>query len=249
MIHAVVSLPQEEIDQLKTKEDIDELRSIVYRYCETKGFDGGLVIFHPWRLVQDKKEELWNISMGLDNWAPGEFGLWKTLIKLENWRDFVYFSPHFHIIGAASWLVPAFKDEGWVFKRIGDLKKPLDIVKCSMYLLSHLGVAVGFNAQSLFWFGALSNANWSLTKASDHVQDYTRDKIKELLQSFSVENDNGYLVCPTCFEEYLPMSVAPIYFHVFDGKTRDRLKFCYSWANGTIPPPSMEKRRELELLK
>lgn len=240
VIHAVVSLPHEEIDQIRNIDDINEIRSIVYRWCENKGFDGGLVIFHPFRLLKEAKEELQDISMGLDNWAPGEFGLWKTLVKLENWRDYVYYSPHFHIIGCASYLQPGNKEDGWVFKRIGDLKQPLDIIRCSMYLLSHAGISDKDHTKNVFWFGGLSTVNWSLKRAPPLVQEYTRNKLKELLNAFAMDEGVNYDVCPHCLTDYIPMDLAPHYFNVFDSDINSILKVCYRWYSGDIPPPGEE---------
>jgi len=248
LIHAVVSLPESEIDKLRSKSDVDDLRGVVYRYCENKAFDGGVIVFHPWRLIDDCKEELRYIAQGLDEWSPGEFGLWKTLIKLENWRDFVYFSPHFHILGAASWIVPAFAGEGWVFKRIRDLILPEDIVRCSMYLLSHVGIPLYFNSKSVFWFGALSNASWSLDKAPEPVQQFTVDACSKSMSNFSVEGDDSYLVCPNCCEEYVNMAVAPKFFSRFNGIVNERLRLCYLWSSGAIPPPSDGVMKRLELI-
>lgn len=250
LIHAVVSLPQAEIDLLKETEDIDDIRRILYRYLETKAFDGGLVIFHPWRLRKEKIQELQNIAMGLDEWAPGEFGLWKTLIKLENWRDFVYFSPHFHILGSASWLVPAFEGEGWVFKRIRDIKDPEDLIKVSMYLLSHAGISLKYGKKNVHWFGALSNSTWSVEKAPVGVQEYTKEMLNKELKSFSKEaGELSYLVCPDCMVEWVPMDMAPLHYSKFDEFTIKRLSLCYLWYSGAIPPPSEKELKKWGLHK
>ncbi|NIW84710.1 MAG: hypothetical protein GWN18_19605, partial [Thermoplasmata archaeon] len=67
---------------------------------------------------------------------------------------------------------------------ISELESGEDLLKCSMYLLSHLGLEVpdeGKRSPSIRWSGALSAANWSLSRAAPAVQDLTRRRVDKLL--------------------------------------------------------------------
>ena len=196
------------------------------------------MIFHPWRMRKDKKEDLKHIAQGLDQWAPGDFGLWKTLIKLENWRDYVYWAPHYHIIGVTRWLEEGDYDEDLVFKRIGDLNEINDVIKCSMYLLSHIGLKLEINTKNVLWYGTLANNKWSIAKAPKEIRDYVLALLYENLKNFSKGEGEGFMDCKRCGARILAMSFAPKFYDNFDKETCQLLKYCYQWSSGSIPPPS-----------
>ncbi|GAG58642.1 unnamed protein product, partial [marine sediment metagenome] len=86
---------------LTTANDITDLFSWAYAYAKAKNVDGGTVILHTHRLKKEKKQELRKIAKEQDNWIKGEFSLWKTLVKLPDWREYVTFYPHFHILATS----------------------------------------------------------------------------------------------------------------------------------------------------
>jgi len=105
------------------------------------GLKGALVLYHPYRLVGDDDKT----------------GRWRWVRAQENWRDYVRFSPHFHLI-AYGYLpnTGIFNSKtGWVLKKIRNLDDQGDTEDLLMYLLSHVGV-IPFKKMVSYW-GCLSS--------------------------------------------------------------------------------------------
>lgn len=75
----------------------------------------------------------------------------------ENWRDFVNYAPHVHIIGYG-YLLKADKFKvkyGFTYRKHGNLNALSDVQACINYLLSHAPLAKGLQVYSCF--GVLGN--------------------------------------------------------------------------------------------
>lgn len=126
----------------------------------------------------------------LEEWTGGEFGLWRALQKLvqegeAELEEFAYYSPHVHHVGVSKWTEEAEEGDSGVWKVVGELEEAEDVLKCSMYLLSHLGLEVpeeGKRSPSIRWSGLLSVFKWDLSRAAPAVQDLTRRKVDRLLR-------------------------------------------------------------------
>jgi len=237
--HVVISPPEVLHEEMKDHNGLKNIIKQVYDLAKQKGAIGGLMIYHPWRLRDERKDELKAIATQKDDWMPGDFHLYKTLKDLEDWREYVYYSPHFHIIGSSKWWDPgSMDDNGWIFKRIGDLRQPDDVLKCCMYLLSHMGIYSGSEkVNNIRWFGGLSSNSWSINKASDKIRKYVYVRIKELIEGFSDAEGVSYGSCSECGNKLVDVSLIPMFIHKFEGEKKHILKKAYRWYCGVDPPP------------
>ena len=174
----------------------------------------------------------------------GEFALWKTLSKrVKNWKQFVYFSPHFHIIGNYYFLEEGKKEDPFVFKRINDFlpnrhqDQPEAIIKCSMYLLSHSGIHRAWNKQNTVWFGQLANNQWSIEKATEKIKRYVISTGKEKLNKFAEQVKETYKQCPDCKGDLKNIGRIFEDLNHFDYFTQRLLKYAYYKAGSGRPPP------------
>jgi len=255
IMHCTVSIPPAQYHQLKTEQSIDTLTRVVYHFAETKGLNGGLCIFHPYRIKDEMKKELYDMFQKMkgtpDNPADsdlGEFGLWKTLLQLPNWRNYVYFAPHYHLLGASDYVLSGNKDESgnivkWdkktlLFKRIGDLHAPSDIIRCYMYLLSHLGIHTALQKHNIRWFGTLSNGNWSLRKATEKTRAYTLYLIRRELDNFRDIEGIPRDICNICGGRLTSILNYHACIGRFSKEKQEKLYFAYQWVTGAIPPPT-----------
>jgi len=245
IMHCTVSIPPAQYQELKTEQKVDRLIRDIYRHAQKKNLKGGLIIFHPYRVKPDVKKELYDLFQKMKG-TPGsptdthlgEFGLWKVITQLPNWRNYVFYAPHFHLIGESDHVLPGDKDEKYLFKRIGDLTRPSDIIRCYMYLLSHLGIHQTLQKHNIRWFGTLSNGNWSLGRATEKTQSYTNYLIQRELDDFrqleGIQRDR----CKIC-EGWL---TSILNYQSFIGKypkeKQEKLYYAYQWMTGAIPPPT-----------
>lgn len=156
--HFIFSLHADDIDPyIKEFGDIDgiiKMRSDLIKIMRKYGLMGGSIVYHPYRIKDEIKDQLRPITAisGKKFWALVR----ENVLKLPSWRDYVYFSPHFHTI-SFGWIEKSdvvYAETGWVYYNIGSLKKDEDISRCLFYMLSHAGVLPG--KHSLTWYGSLS---------------------------------------------------------------------------------------------
>jgi len=178
---------------------------------------------------------------------PGDFHLWRVLSTVPNWRDYVEWSPHFHIIGVGEWFEQGTGADGVVFKGVSELKGAEAVLKCSMYLLSHTGavseVSPDRGVQVVRWFGALSPANWSLGRASPAVQRAVRGIIRAVLQRFARQEGAGPMAeCTQCGTPLVEMYELPKYLNLFEGDVLKQLIRAYLWwYSGKSPPRGLSE--------
>jgi hypothetical protein len=236
--HFMVSVPPAMYNNLKSPYAISRLMKYrIYRFLKIKKVYGGWIVFHPFRIYDDKKKELYDFFKLHEDLMEGEFALWKCLSNLSNWRDFVYFSPHFHVIAPYAHSDPAAVDDDFVFKRIGDLHQTEDVVKCIMYLLSHTGLHSTSTHHNIKWYGVLSTARWCLRRASSKVQAYVVWKINHVLQQFADKEGYNHRICAVCGGSLVSIKDVHQYLYRFNHNTQHRLKYAFNWCVGNIPPP------------
>ena len=243
--HFTLSPSPDTVEGIKSAQDIVDLFAWAYAYAKSKNVSGGVVILHPYRLREDMKPELYRIAVEEDNWTPGEFSLWKTLVKLPNWREYVTFYPHFHILATCkrgSRFKQGDGDDGVVWKGIGELRQAEDLLKCSMYLLSHAGVFTHKQVHAIRWFGDLSNCNWSLDQASPGVQAETIETFEGLVHAWAESEGVGFYNCPDCGDRWKMMSHAPEYFNDnrFSQDIQNTLRNAWLMYCGGIPHPPID---------
>ncbi|MEF8799247.1 MAG: hypothetical protein V5A79_07520 [Candidatus Bipolaricaulota bacterium] len=239
--HFVVS-PEVE-DYPEDIQDLKNLRKEVYEFAKSKGVQGGVVLFHPFRILPDADFE-------------DSFRGWKSLLEkdMSEILNSVYFAPHFHIIGVGEKGKKTFESakesDKFVFKGIGELSDSEDLGKCVMYLLSHLGIFQKSHYSSIVWFGSLSSSTWSLDKAQvklrngSTVKEFTLDLVEDFIGNRR-EEENGSLECSNCGVGLLHISSAPDYWEKENFEFEAELKVAYEWWRGSIPPPeNLESRSD-----
>jgi len=129
-----------------------KLRSKLIKIMRDHGLMGGLIIFHPYRIKDEIKDQLSRIKSDKKYWIL----IRENALNLPTWQDYVYFSPHFHVIsyGFIAKSNEFYNKTGWVYKNRGSLKKDEDIAGCLFYALSHAGVMD--DKHTVTWFGSLS---------------------------------------------------------------------------------------------
>jgi len=239
-----VSIPPAQYQKLKTEQSVDSLTRSIYRHAQLKGLKGGLCIFHPYRVKPEVKKELYDLYQKMKGPPDsptdtnlGEFGLWKVITQLPNWRNYVFYAPHFHLIGASEHVSNGEKDDKYLFKRIGDLSKPSDIIRCYMYLLSHLGIHQALQKHNIRWFGTLSNGNWSLRKATEKTRAYTIYLIQREMDNFRELEGIPRDRCKNCGGWLTSILNYQAFIGRYDKDKQDKLYYAYQWMTGAIPPP------------
>ena len=154
--HLVFSAPE---DFAVAREDpLAAGYEIVKELLDELGTDGGLIVYHPWRGLDDDDRGFWKDVL----FSGNEWGV--TREQLE-------YGPHFHVI-ALGRFVPGeqftkklYEETGWTYKRItkgGDdtdsnvsLYDEYDLSRALTYTLSHAGVSK--EADAYRYFGRVHN--------------------------------------------------------------------------------------------
>jgi hypothetical protein len=194
--HAVVS--PEEGDVMNEREFFDG-KSKAAEVAKEKGFRGFTIIAHPFRATEAAKAAY--------RAEDPDYGLWVWLRNdVENLREWVYWSPHYHIIGATSKdMEPAKDSDEWVYRffrsveafdGIRDKESHKDLYGLFRYLLSHTGYPEGSTRQVTTWYGSLANSvfveeateEWQHQKPSEGVMSALEREIEEVA-GVSLEED------------------------------------------------------------
>lgn len=239
--HAVVAPP--EGDVMNEREFYDG-RKKAARIAEEKGFRGFAVIGHPWRVTDEGKRRYRE--------ADPEYGVWVWLRNdVEEWRDFTYWSPHYHILGlTSSDMEPAAEGDEWAyhfirslesFDGIHDTSSHEDLYGAFRYLLSHTGFPAESTKQAVTWYGTLANSvfvetateSWQYEKPSEGVMSALEREVKAVAgvadeddqEADEADEGDEEGVCPVdgC-EGHL--------IHVFDVR---------AYLRQTNPPPEVER--------
>lgn len=199
-LHVVVSPPE----LPNTIEGFYQGRRRANEIAKEHGIRGGVVIAHGYRALDSTKQEYEQVKP--------EVSLWRWIRENDTgWREQVFWSPHYHIVGLADpdsrdpetgqpgHIIPGTeRSDDWVFKNIRSLERYeglndrdglKDMVGVVRYLLSHTSFPRGEDRQSVTWFGALHGTNFSpeeeLSKGSwDKIQ-----RVAEELVGASRESD------------------------------------------------------------
>lgn len=186
--HAVVA--PSEGDVMNEREFYDG-RSRAAEIAEEKGFRGFAVIPHPWRVTEDAKSEYRSEDrdVGLWVWLRSEFA--ETEL-----RDRIYWSPHYHIIGATTAdMEPGDESDEWLYEFIRSLEaydgtrdrdSHEDVYGAFRYLLSHTGYPEASTKQTTTWYGDLANSvfvedateEWQTEKPSEGVRSVIEREVE-----------------------------------------------------------------------
>jgi hypothetical protein len=141
-------------DAPHTKKELNMLIKDVYAYVAEKGVTGGCLIFHPWR-VNDAGKTLAH-KAGLHTWE------WVRAQK--NFKEYIYYSPHFHLLAYIGYLKPPESGERFIYRTSTDDSNSIidfrhnqsDLYRMAGYLLTHTADIEGLRFDSIRWFGSCS---------------------------------------------------------------------------------------------
>ena len=144
--HLVYSPPQEwGIGKLETESGIKSMRRKLYSLLEFSGVRGGSVTLHHLRSTRFADEEF-KLARVRGGPYTGK-GRWHWLNRsgLCSNPDYVYFSPHYHVVGKGFVMDSnEFHEKtGWIYKNIRELYTEEDIGRTLYYILSHATVVPG----------------------------------------------------------------------------------------------------------
>lgn len=178
--HWIISPPE---DEITPEMDQDAIHSIGKFWCRWIGIKGGTIVFHPWRILPDIKLRLSALIRRGARESEEEYEkkFWQSIredvLGLGNWVDYVYWSPHYHVIGFGFTCDSAnfYRLTGWMFKFIRNVSQKRqwdgqrmkdDIAALTYYLLSHCAIVWGKKA--VIWYGCMTPTN--LKKVGDKPQ-------------------------------------------------------------------------------
>jgi len=200
--HAVVSAPEGEV---MNERQFWEGRSKAAEIAEEKGFRGCAVIPHPYRPTDEAQEEY--------EQADPDYGIWVWLRNdVEDMKRYIYWSPHYHIVGPTSAdMDPAKDSDEWVYRflrsgesfdGIRDEDSHQDMYGLIRYLLSHTGFPAESTKQVTTWYGMLANSvfveegddgieDWQHAKPSEGVRSALEREIEAVAGPTDVDDDEG----------------------------------------------------------
>ena len=262
--HAVVA--PSEGDVMNEREFYDG-RSKAADIAEEKGFRGFAIIPHPWRVEERAKNEYRS--------EDREVGLWvwlRTEFSETELRDRIYWSPHYHIIGATSAdMEPGDERDEWLYEFIRsvesydgtrDRDSHEDLYGAFRYLLSHTGFPEGSTKQTTTWYGDLANSvfvedaseEWQIEKPSEGVRSAIKREVEAVAgvvdedDESGVESDEsddvGECPCGDCGGVLIDVFDVRMYLDHNDPPpdVARRMEAAYEWRVGDRDPPPGLKR-------
>lgn len=171
LIHGMLSLERE----INTIEGFYQARRDAVDVAREHGIRGGVTVAHGYRVLDETSERFREEDPDLPLW-------WWVRENGQPWREQVYWSPHFHIIGLCRDLEAGDGEDGWVIQNLSTGKgvepnpgvdrrfSPIeglrdrdaysDMVGAVRYLLSHATYPASEDRQSVTWFGELHATNF-----------------------------------------------------------------------------------------
>lgn len=255
--HATVNPPEGEI---MNEREYWEGRQKAAEIAKEKGFRGGAIIPHPFRAT----DEAINRYRAED---PG-YGLWVWLREdVEDMDEYIYWSPHYHIIGPTSAdMEPGEDSDEWLyefhrsfesFDGIHDSESHGDLYGTFRYLLSHTGFPERSRRQVVTWYGCLANSvfvedateEWQNEKPSAGVRSALQREIEAVAGPTedeedeegdeSVTDDCGK--CPVDGCDGLMIGVFDVDAYLRQAnpppEVAERMKVALDWRLGRIEPP------------
>lgn len=257
-VHAAVSPPE---DSINTIRGFYDGRSRANEIAKEHGIRGGVVVAHGYRALDETKDRYRELKPDLPLWR------WIRGNDRE-WREQVYWSPHYHIIGLSRDTKPADDDmDGWVFKKIRSLapyKGKIDregiedMASTVRYLLSHATFPANENRQAVTWFGSLHGTNFD---PEDELSKSDWGDIQEAVEEIvghraDDDEEGGGMEQEECSREGCESVVHEIwgardfldqYPDVWSEEQRERVRAAYDWATGrSLPPPGLKRPRSRE---
>lgn len=193
--------------------DLDKMKKMAVKYAKQVGISGGSIAFHPYRIKGDLKKRIRRAmkAMGLEggDWV----GVHANVLGLKSWRDYVYFSPHFHIVGYFKLKEQSndfIRRTGWVYKNISMSERHRaegygDVCRIFAYILTHHAIEKRRHSVTYFgdaYYSKFETKTWKeieLKKCPDcsaqmyRVPVWSEKRVKEIRSgAFKVEIDESY---------------------------------------------------------
>lgn len=256
-VHAVLSPAGGSIDSI---EGFYQGRTDALDLAKQHGVRGGVVVAHGFRPTDDTKDAFED--------ADPEGGIWRYIREnRRDWREQVYWSPHYHVIGLGRFEDVTEgdpeADDGWLFKKIRTLDRfeglrdrggYNDMAGAVRYLLSHATFPAEESRQAVTWYGALHPVNFSPEEAlSDGAWSVIQREAESVVgnEGDRSEEGEGPAVDDEEEREECPVDGCDGHLHpIWDAddfmeqrgdrltdEEHDRLLTAYMWATGDIDPP------------
>ena len=161
VVHVATSPPSGSISSLT---DVKRYRKRALEKAKEAGVRGGVTVFHGFRTTEETDQQY--------EAEEPDVGKWEWIREHEeDWRSFVYWSPHYHIIGLAVEVEPPSND--WVVSRLSTLDPMANlsrrdsyesVAKTAQYLLSHATYESsedGKGVKAVTWYGDLHPSNFT----------------------------------------------------------------------------------------
>lgn len=258
-VHATVSPTEGEI---KTIEQFYRARSKANDIAKEHGVRGGVTVAHGYRVKDDVEDEYRS--------KDPDMGMWMWIRRNErDWREQVYWSPHFHIIGLAVDFEEAEKrSDGWVvrnirsldaYKGMRDREGTEDMVRAVRYILSHTTFPADDNRQAVTWFGSLHGTNFSPEEelsggAWSVIQRVTKEVVgvDEEIDEESEGREKEECSVEGCEGKVHDIWHARSFLESAAGQEltreeRNRVRVAYEWTAGVRhPPPGLKHPQTTE---
>jgi hypothetical protein len=254
-VHAVFSPPEGDVESVTA---LFEVRKQVSDLADEHGVRGGIIVPHAYRATEDAKMAFRE---------QGEYGtLWRFIRQNgTSWRDQVYWSPHYHVVGLCRDFEESDPDAdgGWIAKnikhkgshslapfRLQDREGYDDMAGVVRYLLSHATFPAEGSRQVVTWYGSVHGVNFGpsreLSEGAWSVIQRTAEEVVGAEGDESGESgpdDDENEECPVegCPGDIHPAHEIPDYLR----DNRDNLAFeqrckleaVYGWSVGDLDPP------------
>lgn len=265
VVHAVVSPPE---DSINTIRGYFEGRRKANEIAKEHGVRGGVVVAHGYRALEETKQRFQEEEPDLP--------LWRWIRANDRpWKEQVYWSPHFHVIGLCrDFSAAEERSDGWVIQNLstGDRRfSPFqlhqkdgyrDMVGAVRYLLSHATFPANESRQAVTWFGSLHGTNFDPEAELSAGSWSTIQRITEEVVGAGLEDDDGDgggeedddRECPVegCDGRVHDIWGARMFLESAAGEAlerdqRERVEAAYEWVAGLKqPPPGMKNPQSEE---
>lgn len=190
-VHVMFSPPQERVT---SSSSIRYWRARATEIAEELNISGGVSAFHGFRVHDKVAQELESHIKGTEfEETATDVLLWEWL-RTNDWRQFVEWGPHIHILGLANDL-KTYSDEGIVqcLRRFDTEQSIVHQIAAhravTKDIVDHLTFHPERSMPPLSWFGELQDGN-DFANAKQYVSDARLDEIREVLINGPKNPDN-----------------------------------------------------------
>lgn len=199
-VHAMVSPPQDSVHDSHTS--VRDWRQRTTEIAQNHGFAGGVAVFHGFRVQSEIASEFRDyVEQTRYAETASDVLLWEWIRAQGNWRDYVEWGPHFHIIGVTKSNtagngfggIAETSGPGYVLQTLRKFQPYTGIKETNAAIAEHRAVAKDMMDHVTFaspdadiepdapftWFGTMQGSRPS--SAKQPVTDTTLDALREIL--------------------------------------------------------------------